>query len=67
MTAELPSTLQLVDALMRGTHAERPFVMVVQQSQHDPTRAPAGKHTGYAYCHVPNGSTRATWSPSAKR
>src|SRR5262249_25478263 len=27
------------------------------QSQHDPTRAPAGKHTGYAYCHVPAGST----------
>jgi phytoene dehydrogenase-like protein len=31
--------------------------MVVQQSQFDPTRAPAGKHTGYAYCHVPAGST----------
>jgi phytoene dehydrogenase-like protein len=29
----------------------------VQQSQHDPSRAPAGQHTGYAYCHVPHGST----------
>ena len=44
-------------AVWRGTHPERPFVMVVQQSQFDPGRAPAGKHTGYAYCHVPPGST----------
>ena len=35
---------------------QRPFVIVVQQSQFDPSRAPAGKHTGYAYCHVPAGS-----------
>ncbi|MEW6271595.1 MAG: NAD(P)/FAD-dependent oxidoreductase [Thermodesulfobacteriota bacterium] len=41
----------------RGDHPERPFVLVVQQSQLDPSRAPAGKHTGYAYCHVPAGST----------
>jgi phytoene dehydrogenase-like protein len=44
-------------AVWRGEHPERPFVMVCQQSQFDPTRAPAGKHTGYAYCHVPSGST----------
>jgi phytoene dehydrogenase-like protein len=44
-------------AVWRGEHAERPFVLLVQQSQFDPTRAPAGKHTGYAYCHVPAGST----------
>jgi phytoene dehydrogenase-like protein len=31
-------------------------VLVAQQSHFDPTRAPAGKHTGYAYCHVPHGS-----------
>ena len=43
-------------AVWRGEHPERPFVMVVQQSQLDPTRAPAGKHTGYAYVHVPAGS-----------
>ena len=44
-------------AVWRGEHPQRPFVMVVQQSQFDPSRAPAGHHTGYAYCHVPAGST----------
>ena len=43
-------------AVWRGEHPARPFVLVVQQSQVDPTRAPPGKHTGYAYCHVPAGS-----------
>ena len=32
-------------------------MLVCQQSQFDPTRAPPGQHTGYAYCHVPAGST----------
>ena len=41
----------------RGGHPERPFMLVAQQSLFDPTRAPAGKHTLWAYCHVPNGST----------
>jgi phytoene dehydrogenase-like protein len=44
-------------AVWRGEHPERPFVMLCQQSQFDPARAPPGKHTGYAYCHVPAGST----------
>ncbi len=44
-------------AVWRGEHPDRPFVLVVQQSQFDGTRAPEGKHTGYAYCHVPSGST----------
>lgn len=44
-------------ATYRGEHPERPFVLVAQQSHFDDTRAPAGKHTGYAYCHVPFGST----------
>jgi phytoene dehydrogenase-like protein len=44
-------------AMWRGEHAERPFVLVIQQSMFDASRAPAGKHTGYAYCHVPHGST----------
>jgi len=40
-----------------GRIAERPFVIAVQPSQFDPTRAPSGAHTAWAYCHVPNGST----------
>ena len=42
--------------MYRGRHAERPFLILCQQSQLDPSRAPAGQHTGYAYCHVPAGS-----------
>lgn len=44
-------------AIWRGDHPARPYVLVAQQSLFDPTRAPAGKHTGWAYCHVPAGST----------
>jgi phytoene dehydrogenase-like protein len=40
-----------------GRHPEKPFVLLAQQSLFDDSRAPAGKHTGWAYCHVPNGST----------
>jgi phytoene dehydrogenase-like protein len=41
----------------QGLHADRPFVLLAQQSLFDDTRAPAGKHTAWAYCHVPHGST----------
>jgi phytoene dehydrogenase-like protein len=41
----------------RGECAERPFVLVTQPSLFDSARAPAGKHTAWGYCHVPNGST----------
>jgi phytoene dehydrogenase-like protein len=44
-------------AVWKGEHPQRPYVLVAQQSLFDSTRAPAGKHTGWAYCHVPNGST----------
>ena len=37
--------------------SERPFMLVAQPSLFDATRAPAGKHTAWAYCHVPNGSS----------
>jgi len=40
----------------RGRHAERPYCIVVQASVVDATRAPAGQHTLWSYCHVPNGS-----------
>jgi phytoene dehydrogenase-like protein len=44
-------------AMWRGEHPEKPFILLAQQSLFDPSRAPAGKHTAWAYCHVPNGST----------
>jgi len=40
-----------------GRISENPYVLLAQQSRFDATRAPAGKHTAWAYCHVPNGST----------
>jgi phytoene dehydrogenase-like protein len=43
-------------AAARGQHPARPFVLLAQQSLFDATRAPAGQHTAWAYCHVPNGS-----------
>jgi phytoene dehydrogenase-like protein len=39
-----------------GRAPDRPFVLLAQPSLFDPTRAPAGQHTAWAYCHVPNGS-----------
>ena len=44
-------------AVWKGECSERPFVLVSQPSLFDSTRAPEGKHTLWAYCHVPNGST----------
>lgn len=44
-------------AVARGQHPDRPYMLVGQQSLFDSTRAPSGHHTGWAYCHVPNGST----------
>jgi phytoene dehydrogenase-like protein len=43
-------------AVRSGKHPERPFVLLAQPSLFDSSRAPEGKHTAWAYCHVPNGS-----------
>jgi phytoene dehydrogenase-like protein len=44
--------------IWQGKHPEKPYVLLAQQSQFDPSRAPEGKHTAWAYCHVPNGSEK---------
>jgi phytoene dehydrogenase-like protein len=43
-------------AVRMGNVADRPFVLLAQPSLFDSSRVPAGKHTAWAYCHVPNGS-----------
>lgn len=42
-------------AAYRGDVSSKPSLIVCQQSEMDPSRAPSGRHTGYAYCHVPGG------------
>ncbi len=44
-------------AVRNGKHTDHPFVLLAQPSLFDHSRAPAGKHTAWAYCHVPHGST----------
>jgi phytoene dehydrogenase-like protein len=60
-TVHLGGTLEEISAgeaaVARGTHPENPWILLAQQSLFDDTRAPEGKHTVWAYCHVPNGST----------
>lgn len=59
-TVHLGGTLEEITQSERlvwqGEHAPRPYIILAQQSLFDPTRAPAGKHTAWAYCHVPHGS-----------
>ncbi|MBX9581269.1 MAG: NAD(P)/FAD-dependent oxidoreductase [Gemmataceae bacterium] len=59
-TVHLGGTLDEIAASERaafdGHHADKPFVLYVQPGVCDPSRAPAGQHTGWAYCHVPHGS-----------
>jgi phytoene dehydrogenase-like protein len=45
-------------AVWAGKHPERPFVLLAQQSLFDHSRSPAGKHTAWAYCHVPHASSQ---------
>jgi len=46
------------EAVARGHHPAQPFVLLVQASRFDRTRVPDGRESAWAYCHVPNGSTR---------
>ena len=61
-TVHVGGTLEQIaaseQAAVGGELSERPFVLLVQPSLFDDTRAPDGKHTAWAYCHVPHGSTR---------
>jgi phytoene dehydrogenase-like protein len=66
-TVHLGGTFEEVAAAEKetanGGHPEKPYVLVAQQSLGDDSRAPSGKHTGWAYCHVPNGSTKDMTEP----
>lgn len=59
-TVHLAGRLEEVEAseseVGRGQHPTRPYTLFVQPTLIDPSRAPAGKHTAWAYCHVPHGS-----------
>jgi phytoene dehydrogenase-like protein len=55
-TVHLGGTLEEIAAWENG-FAGRPFVLLAQPTLFDPSRAPSGKHTAWAYCHVPNGAT----------
>jgi phytoene dehydrogenase-like protein len=52
----LEQIAQAESEVASGRPAERPFVLVAQQSLIDDSRSPRGQHTLWAYCHVPNGS-----------
>ena len=60
-TLHLGSTFEEIEAaeleVAQGKHPEKPYVLLAQQTLFDETRAPRGKHTVWAYCHVPSGST----------
>jgi phytoene dehydrogenase-like protein len=60
-TVHVGGTLEEVAAserdAWRGVESSAPFVLLAQPTLFDPSRAPAGKHTAWAYCHVPNGSS----------
>ncbi|MGB0930008.1 MAG: phytoene desaturase family protein [Chitinophagales bacterium] len=60
-TVHIGGTLEEINvsekAAWEGRHCDKPYLILCQQSEFDKSRAPEGKHTGYAYCHVPHGST----------
>ena len=56
-TVHLGGSFEEIVASERTFTESKPFVLLVQPSLFDATRAPSGKHTAWAYCHVPNGSS----------
>ncbi len=66
-TIHIGNTLEEITASEAATadggHPERPFVLLTQPSVFDPSRAPQGRHTAWAYCHVPNGSSKDMTEP----
>lgn len=66
-TVHLGGTMQEIargeKRIANNKHPQNPYVLLAQQSLFDDTRAPKGKHTVWAYCHVPNGSTKDMSEP----
>jgi len=60
-TVHMSGTFDDIEAANKAVHAgalaQHPFILLAQPSLFDPTRAPEGMHTAWAYCHVPHGST----------
>ncbi|MDQ6763566.1 MAG: NAD(P)/FAD-dependent oxidoreductase [Bacteroidota bacterium] len=61
-TVHLGNTLEEIayteNISAKGKHPDKPFVLFAQPSVFDKSRAPASKHTAWAYCHVPKGSSK---------
>lgn len=57
LAGTLPELVAAERSVARGRASKGPFVLVAQPSLFDPSRAPAGRHVVWAYCHVPNGSS----------
>ena len=70
-TVHVGGTLEQIaeseSAAWEGKHAGNPFVLLAQPTLFDPSRAPAGSHTAWAYCHVPHGSTKDMTLPIEKQ
>ncbi len=61
VTIHLGGSFEEIAASIRDVSAGKvspaPYIVLAQQTIFDPSRAPSGKHTAWAYCHVPHGST----------
>jgi phytoene dehydrogenase-like protein len=57
-TVHIGGSLEDIVESERTFASDRPFVLLGQPSLFDPSRAPVGQHTAWAYCHVPNGSAK---------